>query len=324
VFEQSQWVWMDGEIVPWMDATLHVSCHGLHYGTGVFEGIRCYETDSGPAVFRLESHLQRFYASASTYGMQIPFAKDELIEGVCELIRQNGFSRCYVRPICYYGSKSLTLSPSKCPVHVSMLAWPWDSYLGSIGVTKGVHITVSRWTKFHSSMMPSAAKACGQYLNSILALREAVSEGYDEALLLDHAGRLCEGSGENIFLVKNKTLLTNDERHSILLGVTRDAVITIARDLGIKIEVRALTLKDLVSADEAFFTGTAAEVMPIRAVDGRDVGTSARGPVTEAIQRRFFAAVGGREPRYKKWLHFVAGAPSGESAVHVLETKGAE
>jgi branched-chain amino acid aminotransferase len=305
MFEQTKSVWMDGEIVAWADATVHVSSHALHYGTGVFEGIRCYDTDKGPAIFRAEAHLDRFFASAAIYGLQIPFSPAQLMEAMCELIRLNSFRSCYLRPICYYGSGSLGLLPDRCPMHASILAFPWNTMHGDEALQRGVHIGVSRWTKFHSSMMPTTAKACGQYINSILALREAVSEGFDEALLLDLSGSVCEGSGENLFLIKDGILLTNDERHSILMGVTRDAVVAIARDLGIPVETRALQLEELTDADEAFFTGTAAEVTPIRALGGKPIGNGGRGPITQKIQQKFFSVVAGREPAYDHWLHRV-------------------
>jgi branched-chain amino acid aminotransferase len=288
MFEQTQWVWMDGEIVAWNDATVHVSSHALHYGTGVFEGIRCYDTEDGPAIFRADAHLKRFCVSAEVYGLRIPFSPEMLTEAMCALIRLNGFQSCYIRPICYYGSNSLGLLPDRCPVHVGILVWPWNTMHGDAALTRGVHISVSRWTKFHPTMMPTTAKACGQYINSILALREAMSEGFDEALLLDLNGNLSEGAGENLFLVKDGVVLTNDERHSILMGITREAVIAITRDLGIPVEIRELRLEELSSADEAFFTGTAAEVTPIRAVDDKPIGSGKRGPITERIQEKFF------------------------------------
>jgi branched-chain amino acid aminotransferase len=294
---------MNGQVIPWRAATIHVSAHALHYGSGVFEGMRCYETPDGPAVFRLDAHLDRLYASAEIYGIAIPYTREELTEGVGEIVRRNGFRSCYVRPICYLGSRSLGVHPGDCPVEVVILAWPWAPYLGAAGLTQGVRVTVSPWRKFQSRMMPTTAKACGQYLNSMLAVRDAVNRGFAEALLLDADGHLAEGSGENLFIVRDGQLLTNDERHSILLGITRDAVLRIARDLGYHVEVRALHLEDLLSADEAFFTGTAAEVTPIREVDGAVVGKGAPGPVTDEIQRVFFAATSGRDQRYKDWLH---------------------
>ena len=208
-----------------------------------------------------------------------------------------------MRHLCFYGSSTLGLHPAKCPVEVVILTWPWAAYLGAEGLERGVRVTVSPWLKFHSQMMPTTAKACGQYLNSILAVRDAVRRGFDEALLLDQDGHIAEGSGENLFIVRDRQLLTNDERHSILLGITRDVVMQIARNLGYRLETGALRLDDLLNADEAFFTGTAAEVTPIREVDGRPIRTGRRGPVTEQIQEVFFAATSGRDPRYRDWLH---------------------
>lgn len=290
-------------MVPWANATTHVSAHALHYGSGVFEGMRCYETKEGAAVFRLEAHLERLYSSAEVHGINIPFSPDELVAGICEIVARNDFRSCYVRPICYLGSGSLGVHPGDNPVEVVILAWPWAPYLGAEGLEQGVRVTVSPWRKFESRMMPTTAKACGQYLNSMLAVRDAVSRGFAEALLLDSEGHLAEGSGENLFIVREGKLLTNDERHSILLGITRDTVLQIARDLGYSVEIRALHLADLVSASEAFFTGTAAEVTPIREVDGTVIGLGARGPVTERIQNAYFAATQGRETRYQDWLH---------------------
>lgn len=301
-FEGSKWIWKNGEIIPWADATVHVSAHGLHYGSGVFEGIRCYATEDGPAVFRLDAHLKRMYASAAIYEMEIPYKIEELTDAVCELISVNEFTSCYVRPICYLGSGNLGLFP-RCPVEVAIMAWNWSAYLGAEGLVNGVRVTVSPWRKFHSSMMPTVAKACGQYLNSILAVRDAIKRGYDEGLMLDVDGNLAEGSGENLFIIRDGWIITNDMQDSILMGITRDAVIEIARELGITIETKALTLEDLFTADEAFFTGTAAEVTPIREVDGRIIGAGGRGAITEKIQQTFFDATAGRDSRFRKWLH---------------------
>lgn len=302
-FDDSKWVWMNGRAIPWQNATTHVSAHALHYGSGVFEGIRCYETTDGAAVFRLDAHLDRLYSSAEIYGITIPYTREELAGGVNEIVRLNNFRSCYVRPICYLGSGSLALHPGNNPVEVVILAWPWAPYLGVEGLKHGVRVTVSPWRKFQSRMMPTTAKACGQYLNSMLAVRDAVSRGYAEALLLDAEGHLAEGSGENLFIVRDGKLLTNDESHSILPGITREAVIKIAIDLGYQVETRALDLEDLVSADEAFFTGTAAEVTPIREVDQTLIGKRTPGFVTEEIQRVFFAATSGEDRRYNDWLH---------------------
>lgn len=302
-FDDSKWVWMNGRAIPWQNATTHVSAHALHYGSGVFEGIRCYATTDGAAVFRLDAHLDRLYSSAEIYGLTIPYTREELAGGVNEIVRLNNFRSCYVRPICYLGSGSLALHPGNNPVEVVILAWPWAPYLGAEGLKHGVRVTVSPWRKFQSRMMPTTAKACGQYLNSILAVRDAVSRGYAEALLLDAEGHLAEGSGENLFIVRDGKLLTNDESHSILPGITREAVIKIAIDLGYQVETRALDLEDLVSADEAFFTGTAVEVTPIREVDETVIGKRTPGFVTEEIQRVFFAATSGEDRRYQDWLH---------------------
>ena len=304
-FDQTKWVWKIGEMVDWNSATFHVSAHALHYGSGVFEGIRCYETDDGPAVFRLDAHLDRLYASAAAYQIRIPYSQEEIEDAICDTILKNGFTGCYVRPICFYGSAGLSVHPRNCPVEVAILTWPWAAYLGEDGLKRGVRVTVSSWTKFHSRMMPTTAKASGAYLNSMLAVREAIDAGYDEAILLDVDGNLAEGSGENLFIVRDGRVFTNDEDASILMGITRDSAITIARDLGYPVEVRHSGLDDLLSADEAFFTGTAAEVTPIREVDGRQIGSGSRGPITERIQQTFFDAVLGRDSRYQDWLHSV-------------------
>ena len=305
-FQDVNWIWKNGEVVPWSDATVHVSAHGLHYGSGVFEGIRCYETVDGPAVFRLREHLERFHDSAAAYNFEIPYNVDELSDAICGLIAINELSSCYIRPICFMGSSSLGVHPAKCPREVAIMVWPWGAYLGSEGLELGIRVTVSPWRKLHSSMMPTTAKACGQYLNSILAVQDAFARGYDEALLLDRDGRLAEGSGENIFVIRDGDVFTNRASDSILMGITRDATIEIARALGFRIETKPLELDDLTDADEAFFTGTAAEITPIREVDGKEIGGGSRGPITEKIQAAFFDAVNGRDPRFHKWLHPVA------------------
>lgn len=301
-FQGAQWIWKNGELVSWENATVHVSAHALHYGSGVFEGIRCYETEFGPAVFRLDEHLDRLFKSAAVYGIRIPYALDELRDATLAVINANGFRACYIRPICYFGSASLGLNPRNCPVEVAILAWTWPAYLGTEGLEKGIRVTVSPWRKFHSSMMPTTAKACGQYLNSILAVSEAADRGFDEGLLLDIDGRLAEGSGENLFVVKDGAITTNQASDSILMGITRDAVIEIARELGYSLETKPLELDDLLNADEAFFTGTAAEITPIREVDGKAIGSGTRGDVTKELQSTFFDAVAGRDPRFSKWL----------------------
>jgi branched-chain amino acid aminotransferase len=301
-FEKTKWIWMNGEFVLWHEATFHVSAHALHYGSGVFEGVRCYETVEGPAVFRLDEHLSRLYASAAVYGIEIPVKPEELAQATRELITRNAFTSCYIRHIAFYGSDSLALHPGDCPIQVAILTWPWGPYLGVNAAKNGVRITVSPWLKFHSQVMPTRAKACGQYLNSILAIRDAVARGYDEALLLDSRGHIAEGSGENLFIVCDGRIFTNDEHDSILLGITRDSVIEIARDLGYSVETRTLHLEDLLTADEAFFTGTAAEVVPIREVDGKPIGRGIVWPLTTQIQSAFVDAVAGCDRRYRHWL----------------------
>lgn len=304
-FDGTEWVWINGRLVRWGEAAVHVSAHALHYGSGVFEGIRCYETELGPALFRLDAHLERFYASAAACKIEIPYDRDQLWAAICETILRNGLSSCYVRPICYYGSSVLSLHPRSCPVEVAIMAWPWETYLGAAALEEGVRVAISSWRRIHGSMIPTVAKACGSYVNSVLATREAAERGFDEALLLDVDGRVAEGAGENLFIVRDGKLLTNDERSSILLGITRDTVIRIAEDLGYEVQIGEIWLEDLISADEAFLTGTAAEVTPIRQVEDRTIGRGRRGAVTERIQAAFFAAVSGKEPKYRSWLHFL-------------------
>jgi branched-chain amino acid aminotransferase len=306
-FEQSHWVWMNGKIVPWQDATLHVSSHALHYGSGVFEGIRCYDTELGPAIFRLPEHLERFCQSAQFYDLKIPYTAAQLDAAVCEVVRRNEFRSCYVRPIAYYGSSTLGVHPGKCPTETAILVWPWAPFLNKNGESHGVRICISPWRKFHSTMMPTAAKACGQYINSILAVQDAHRRGFDEALLLDKNESIAEGSGENLFVIKDGRVLTNDSRHSILMGVTRDSVLQLARDLGISIETRDLQLEDLATADEAFFTGTAVEVTPICEIENHRTWPDTPGPITKKLADLYRAATSGKDSRYHHWLRPVAG-----------------
>ena len=303
--DQSKWVWSNGKLVALRDASVHITAHTLHLGSGVFEAIRCYETHNGPSVFRLDAHLKRLFESAAVYDIEVPYTREQLTEAVDQTIRQNGLTTCYVRMLCYHGSGSLGVLPRNCPIELTILAWPLGAYLGSHVLEQGARVTISRWVKFHSRMIPTTAKACGQYLNSLLAMREAVEQGFDEAILLNDEGTVAEGTGENLFIVRGGRVLTNDERSSILLGITRDSVIRIANDLGYPVDVEPIHVEDLLAADEAFFTGTAAEVTPIREVDGKQIGTRARGPITEKIQKVFFNATSGREPRYKHWLHYL-------------------
>ncbi len=305
LFDDAKFVWMDGEVLPWSKANIHVSTHALHYGSGVFEGIRCYETDNGPAVFRLEEHMERLFTSARIHGIEMPFTRGELGAAVCQTIEANGFTSCYVRPIVFFGSATLSLNPQNCPIHTAVIAFPWPTMLGEHTLEQGARVTVSPWRKFSGTMMPTIAKACGQYVNSILAARDAIDRGYDEALLLDSAGGVAEGAGENVFVVLDGIVRTNDDRASILMGITRDSVISIARDLGYHVETRPLTIDSLMVADEAFFTGTAAEVTPISEVDGVKIGRGRPGKITREIRRAYLDAATSRSIRYRGWLHFV-------------------
>jgi branched-chain amino acid aminotransferase len=304
-FDNTSRVWHNGKIVSWADAAVHLSANVVQYGSGVFEGIRCYETPDGPAVFRLKSHLDRFYASASCYEIEIPYGYSELETAVVETIQRNHFTSCYIRPVCFYGSNQPGVSAVNCPVHVAVLTWPWAPLLGAESQKSGVRVTVSKWVKTHFSMLPSTAKACGGYLNSMLAVREARHRGFEEALLLNQEGTVAEGPTENVFIVNDQVLITNDENSSILLGITRDSVIQIAHDLGYTVQVRAFQLAELLSATEAFFSGTATEIVPIRQVDETMIGSGRIGPITDKIQQVFLGATSGNDVRYRKWLRYL-------------------
>ncbi len=305
-FPEKGEIWLDGEMVPWADARVHVCVHGLHYGTGVFEGIRFYKTARGPAVFRLPEHLARFARSAGKYGMRLAFDAERLADATEQVIRSSELSEGYIRPLAFYGYGNLGILPRECPISVAIIVYPFPMYLGAEGVQHGVRITVSPWRKTHYSMMPSDAKGSGQYLNSLLALADARARGFTEALLLNQEGYVAEGSGENVFIVKDGVLITNDVSASILPGITRDSVLDLARDVDVptRIEPR-VSLDDFFAADEAFFTGTAAEVTPIRELDGSAIGSGRPGPVTRRLQERFFAAVRGQVPERLDWLTFL-------------------
>ena len=313
-FEKTKWVWQDGQFLPFAEAKIHSTAFGLHYGTGVFEGIRCYPAASGPAIFRLKEHMERFYASAAVYQIEVQQTPEQLNDAICETVRRNEFSNCYIRPTAYFDSGSLGIR-SICPTGINILAWEWPNDFGAEKLAKGMRVTISPYRKFHSSMIPTTAKATGNYLNSILAVREAAARGFDEAILLDVNGNLAEGAVENIFLIKDGRLLTNDQNSSILMGITRDSAIQIARHLGYEVEIRSLKLHELLSADEVFLTGTAIEIMPIREVDGKIIGNGARGPITEQIQKTFFEIVAGRKPEFNHWLHPVGGQNAVAGAV---------
>ena len=301
-------IWMNGELVDWGDAKVHVGAHGLHYGSGVFEGIRCYETDAGPAVFRLTDHLERLHQSARLLHMELPHPVDELRRACHELIGENGLSECYLRPIAFYGYGELGVHPGTNPVDVVIMSWPWGTYLGEDALAKGIRAKVSSWKRVGPNTIPHVAKATGIYLNSMLAVMEATRAGYEEAILLTDDGYVADGSGENIFVVKDEVISTPDLSASILPGITRQAVMEIAQTLGYAVHERQLIRSDLYVADEVFMCGTAAEVTPVRSFDDHEVG--APGPVTKAIQDVFFEVIRGRDDRFSRWLEYTEKTPA--------------
>ncbi|HEX2296300.1 MAG TPA: branched-chain amino acid transaminase [Actinomycetota bacterium] len=298
-------VWMNGELVAWEDAKIHVLSHALHYGTGVFEGVRCYETSRGPAVFRLRDHLARMARSARIFMMEIPYEIDELVEATRELIRVNGLASCYVRPIAYRGYGEIGVNPKGNPVDVCIAVWPWGTYLGEHALTEGVRMTVSSWRRHDPNIIPPQAKVTGAYINSVLAKVEALDKGFDEGIMLNPQGYISEATGENLFIVRDGELLTPPLAAGPLPGITRDSVIAIARDLGMSVFERLLTRADLYLAEEMFCVGTAAEVTPVREVDERVIGEP--GPVTLALQQKYFQIVKGEDDKYSDWLDYVGG-----------------
>ena len=301
-FTATDTIWFNGKLVPWGDAKVHVLAHGLHYGTGVFEGMRCYPTADGPAVFRLDAHLERMIKSAELYELTIPYTRDALAEATLELIRANRLEAAYIRPIAFFDVATLSVWTKECPVTVAIAAFPTGSYHAN--AAGGVRVTISSIRKYDNSAIPAWGKACGQYINSVRAVQEAQRKGFDEALLLNSHGQLAEGSGENVFLVKDGTLVTNDIDASILMGVTRASILEIAHDLGIPTRVAPISVEDVLNADELFFTGTAVEVTAIREVDGRVIGEGKPGTITRRIQDTFNQAVRGQLPQYRRWLSF--------------------
>jgi len=299
--DRDGFIWYDGKIVPWRDATTHVLTHSLHYGLAVFEGERAYNTDVGTAVFRLREHTDRLFNSAHIYQMQVPYDRETIMEATLEVVRRNQLESCYIRPLLFYGSEKMGVSPKGATVHVAIAAWPWGAYLGEEALAQGIRVKISSYARQHVNVTMPRAKVASTYANSILANTEAIEHGYDEAILLDTDGFVAEGSGENIFIVKNGVLY-EPEIASALTGITRDSVHAIAADLGLQVHTRRLTRDDLYIADEAFFTGTAAEVTPIREIDNRRIGQGSRGPVTEKLQKAFFDVVNGRNPKYLHWL----------------------
>ena len=314
-------IWLDGELVPWHEARVHVCVHGLHYGTGVFEGLRFYDTARGPAIFRLSEHLRRFERSAAFYHMRLPYSEGELGDAVRRVVASSGLDEGYIRPLAFYGYGNLGILPKDCPISVAVIVYPFPMYLGAEGMKRGIRITVSPWRKTHHSMMPCEAKGSGQYLNSLLSLHDARSRGFTEALLLNQEGFVAEGSGENFFYIKDGVLITNDRDASILPGITRDSVLVLAREMAIETRIEMeITLDDVRGADEAFFTGTAAEVTPIRELDGRPIGSGTTGPITRRLQERFFATVRGQVPEHFGWLTFLDEAKATRAVAEAVET----
>jgi branched-chain amino acid aminotransferase len=298
-------IWMDGELVDWKDAQIHVLSHALHYGSGVFEGIRAYSTVRGPAVWHLDEHLKRLYRSAKLYHLEIPFSPEALTEGTKDLIRVNALESCYVRPLVFRGYGEMGVNPLEAPVNVVIAVWPWGAYLGDEALERGVRIKISSWRRNPQNSLPAAAKATGQYINSVLAKVESLKAGYDEAIMLNDHGYITDGSGENVFIVRKGMLVTPPTQAGCLDGITRESVITLARENGYEVREENLVRTDLYNADECFFTGTAAEITPIREVDDRLVGEGHRGPVTKELQSSFFAATKGENPVHADWLTYV-------------------
>ena len=298
-------IWMDGELVPWREANVHILTHTLHYGLGVFEGIRCYRTDGGrSAVFRLPEHVQRLFESAHINLMKVPFDEARVSEAILETLRANSLAEGYIRPLVYVGAGVMGLNPADNPIRVAIVVWPWGKYLGEEGMERGIRARVSSFARHHVNAKMTKGKTCGDYVNSILAKREALLDGYDEAILLDSQGLVAEASGENVFVVRGGELRT-PPLQTVLEGITRSSVIQIARDKGIPVRETAITRDDLYVAEEVFLTGTAAEITPIREIDHRSIGSGRRGPIAKALQEAFFAVVQGRDPKYERWLTYV-------------------
>ena len=297
-------IWMDGKLVPWDKATVHVLTHTLHYGLGAFEGIRCYNTQKGPAIFRLDEHVNRLFQTAHIFLIKIPYTQEEIKKAIIKTVKANKLKECYIRPLIYIGYGAMGLYPSDNPIKVSIAAWPWGAYLGEEGLELGIRVRVSSFIRNHVNSNMSRGKVCGYYINSQLAKKEAIVGGYDEGLLLDTEGYISEGSGENIFIVRNGLLKTTPLT-SILEGITRDSILRLACDLGIPTKEQRFTRDEIYICDEAFFTGTAAEVTPIRELDNRTIGKGKAGPITKSLQAAFFDIVKGKNTKYNAWLTYI-------------------
>ena len=295
-------IWMDGQMVDWRDAKIHVLSHTLHYGCGAFEGVRAYNTAQGTAIFRLAEHTERLFNSAKILRMNIPFTKEQVMEAQKAVVRDNKLESCYLRPLTWIGDKKLGVSPKGNTIHLMVAVWPWGAYLGEEGMKRGIRVKTSSYTRHHVNITMTQAKAVSNYTNSILANMEATDEGYDEALLLDPQGFASEGAGENLFIVRKGVVYTPDSSAGALNGITRNTIFAICKDLGIELKEKAITRDEIYIADEAFFSGTAAEVTPIRELDRIEIGSGSRGPITEKIQAAFFDIVNGRNPKYASWL----------------------
>ena len=299
--DRDGFIWFNGKLVPWREAQVHVLTHSLHYGLSVFEGERAYKTDKGPAIFRLKEHTDRLFNSAHIYRMNMPYTREQIIEACCEVVRANNLDSCYIRPIAFYGSEKMGVSPRGAATHVAIAAWPWGAYLGEEGLQKGIRVKTSSYARHHVNVTMARAKFAATYANSILANTEAIQDGYDEALLLDVDGFVAEGAGENVFIVKDGCIY-EPEIASALVGITRSTIISLAREMGLEVKSKRLTRDDIYIADECFFTGTAAEVTPVRELDNRTIGSGSRGPITEELQKRYFDVVYGRNSKYEHWL----------------------
>ena len=302
--DRDGFIWSDGKLIPWREANIHVLTHSLHYGMGVFEGIRAYKTPQGTAIFRLSDHVKRLINGTKIFQMKLPFSAEQIGQGIQDVVSSNKLESCYIRPIVFIGSEKLGISPKGNTIHTSIAAWEWGAYLGEDGLNKGIRVKTSSFTRHHVNSSLVRAKASGYYINSILANQEVTANGYDEALLLDIEGYVSEGSGENLFMVRNGVIYTPDLA-SCLEGITRESVMQIAKDLGYEVKEKRITRDEIYSADEAFFTGTAAEVTPIRELDDRTIGDGKKGPITAKIQDTYFSAVYGKNDRYQSWLTYV-------------------
>jgi len=325
--DRTELIWMNGAFVPWEDAKVHVLTHGLHYGTGVFDSMRCYETELGPAVFRNAEHIERLLRSAELYYMPVPYSAEELRGATLELVARNGLRSCYIRPIVNRGYGQMGLNPLDAPVDVTIACWEWGSYLGEAGKRDGVRAKVSSWRRISPASLIPHAKASGQYLNSVLAKVESLKAGYEEAILLDEAGHVCEGTGENVYVIRGGEIATPGQHNSILDGITRRSIIQIAQDLGYTVVERNVARAEMYLADEMFMSGTAAELVPVREVDDHPIGTGKPGEVTRVLQAAFDDAIHGRAERYREWLDPVPGpalqAPTGDTSAPSTQTTAA-